>query len=285
MPGAVLIHADSLRDRDLFFSTGISVVDPFTYIEQDGRRIVVVSVLEVDAARRDSPADDVWTTDEFDPIGLVRSGMSPDAVEMEVVRRALARAGVSSVSVPPAFPLALADFLRASGVELRPDPELFVARRRAKDDQAVAGIRVAQRATEAAFATIREMIGAAGPGAGGLVFEGEPLTCERLRAAVEDTLREHGCETDPPIIAAGPQSALGHEPGSGPVRPGEPLVCDIFPRDRRSRLHADMTRTFCFGPAPDWLRQMHAAVLEALQRSTDVIAPGVRGRAVWEVAC
>ena len=285
MTQSVLIHADSLRDPDLFFATGITVVDPFTYIEAGGRRIVLTSSLEADAARRDSTADEVWLVDEFDRRELIAGGMTRDEAEMEVVRRALVQAGVSRASVPPTFPLELADFLRSAGIDVHPDRELFVARRRVKDDRALTGIRAAQRATEESFRTVRELLGASSPSPEGLVLDGELLTCERIRAAVERTLRDHGCETDSPIIACGPQSAQGHELGSGPIQPGQPLVCDIFPRDRASRMHADMTRTYCFGPAPDWLSHMHATVLDALRRSTEVIAPGVRGRAVWDVAC
>jgi Xaa-Pro aminopeptidase len=46
-----------------------------------------------------------------------------------------------------------------------------------------------------------------------------------------------------------------------------------------------MTRTFCWGEAPEQLKTMHAAVLEALKRSTEAIAPGVPGERPWEVAC
>ena len=285
MTDTVLIHADSLRDPDLFFATGITVVDPFTYIETGGRRIVLTSSLEADTARRDSSADEIWLEEEFDRRELIAGGMTRDQAEMEVVRRALVKAGVSRASVPPTFPLELADFLRSAGIEVQPDRELFVGRRRVKDDRALEGIRAAQRATEASFRTVRELLGGASPSPAGLMLDGELLTCERIRAAVEQTLRDHGCETDPPIIACGPQSAQGHELGSGPIQPGQPLVCDIFPRDRASRMYADMTRTYCFGPAPEWLAHMHATVLEALQRSTDAIAPGVRGRDVWNVAC
>ena len=46
-----------------------------------------------------------------------------------------------------------------------------------------------------------------------------------------------------------------------------------------------MTRTFCFGEAPELLRHMHATVLEAVKRSTEAIRTGVNGRQVWEAAC
>ena len=61
MPDSRLIYADSIRDPDLFVATGISVVDPFAYVETNGKRVIVTSELEADAARRNSSATDVWT--------------------------------------------------------------------------------------------------------------------------------------------------------------------------------------------------------------------------------
>ena len=65
----------------------------------------------------------------------------------------------------------------------------------------------------------------------------------------------------------------------------QPIVADIFPVHLESRHYADMTRTFCFGPAPDWLTHMHSTVREALERSTELMAPGVAGRTVYDAAC
>jgi Xaa-Pro aminopeptidase len=37
---------------------------------------------------------------------------------------------------------------------------------------------------------------------------------------------------------------------SGPIRPGEPVIIDLWPRDLESACLADMTRTFVVGEAP-----------------------------------
>ena len=52
MPTSHLIFADSVRDPDLFVATGITIGDPFAYVETDGKRIIVTSELEADVARR-----------------------------------------------------------------------------------------------------------------------------------------------------------------------------------------------------------------------------------------
>jgi len=285
MTDSLLIHADSMRDADMFVATGVPCTDPYTYIETDGRRIIITNALEVEVMRRDSTAGEIWTDDDFGIRELVRGGMEPHQAQMESVRRSVEKAGVSAVAVPPTFPVGLADYLREHGVTVTPDRELFEARRRLKTERQIEGIRAAQRATEAAFAAARELIGSASLGGDGLVAGGETLTCERVREEIVSVLRAHGCEGEPPIVGAGPGGARVHDLGSGPIRPGESIIIDVFPKDSASRFCADMTRTFCFGEAPDQLRHMHGVVLESLKRSTDEIRPGVPGSRPWEVAC
>ena len=216
---------------------------------------------------------------------LVKEGMPSHEATMEGVRRSIEKAGLDAVLVPPTFPLALGDYLREHGVAVTPEPELFDLRRRIKDAAQLDAMRVAQRATEAAFAAARELIGSASPGPDGLVEGGELLTCERVSARITETLRAHDCEGEPPIVGAGPRGALVHDLGSGPIAPGESIIIDIFPQHARSRYCADMTRTFCFGEAPERLRTMHATVYDALKRSTEALAPGASGVTVWEISC
>jgi Xaa-Pro aminopeptidase len=282
----LLIHADSERNADMFVATGVLVVDPFTYLESDGRRIIVTNVLEADMMRRDSAASEIWLDDDLGRQDLIRSGTQPHVAAMETVRRALERAGISEVAVPPAFPVALADYLRERSVVVRPDKDVFEARRRRKTPAQLEGIRHAQRATEAAFAAARELIGSAEPGQGGVLVAGvEPLTCERVRAGIVDVLRAGGCEGEPPIVGAGPAGAGVHDLGTGPIRPSESIIIDVFPRHTETRFCADMTRTFCWGEAQERLRTMHTVVLEALKRSMEAIRPGVSGKVPWNVAC
>jgi Xaa-Pro aminopeptidase len=282
---ARLIYADSIRDADIYLASGISVVDPFAYIETDGTRVILTSELEADAARRNSTATDVWVESDFGCRELIKQGMNLHESALEVVRRALDRLRLTDVLVPPSFPLDLADYLRAHGVTVSTDRAGYEMRRRVKDDRALDGIRIAQRATESAFVRVKEMLGGSTPGADGLMLDGEQLTSERVSAGIEDVLRAHGCEGEPPLVGAGPTGANVHEHGSGPIRAHESVIVDIFPRHTASRFFADMTRTFCVGEAPEQLRHMHATVLEAVKRSTERIAAGVNGTAVWEAAC
>ena len=88
--------------------------------------------------------------------------------------------------------MAVADHLRANGIELVPDRAFFNDRRRAKNEAEIAGIRRAQRATEAAMATARDLLRRAEQGEGVLLLDGEPLTCERIKAEIGRVFNDHG---------------------------------------------------------------------------------------------
>ncbi len=65
----------------------------------------------------------------------------------------------------------------------------------------------------------------------------------------------------------------------------ELLDVDLWPQDHASGCWADMTRTFVVGEPPDAVVQWHGLCRDALARAVDALAPGVTGRALWEVAC
>src|SRR5207249_46735 len=96
---------------------------------------------------------------------------------------------------------------------------------------------------------------------------------------------EHGVSADESIVSHGSQTAVGHNMGSGPIAPGEPIVVDIFPRDRESGCYSDMTRTFVVGEPPEELVRYQRLVKEALDRSLAEIRPGANGTAVYTLVC
>src|SRR5262249_55553784 len=152
-----------------------------------------------------------------------------------------------NAAVPWGFPLDVADFLRENGVELRPDEELFDDRRRSKSEAEIAGVRRAQKATEAGVQVAADMLRAPEPGEGGVVLDGAPLAVERMKIPMIEAFMAHGAGTDDFIVAWGEQGARGHDTGSGQIQPNAPVVVDLFPKDRESACYADMTRTFVVG--------------------------------------
>ena len=261
----------------------VAVPDPFLYVERNGSKVAMVSSFEVDRLREvgiDAHPYEAFGWDE-----LIGKGMPREEVDLELVIRAAKEWGVSSAAVPSTFPLELADRLRAAGVELNVDRDLFLQRRRVKTKAEVEGIRRAQKGADAAMGAARELFRQAEPQNGSVLLDGEPLTSERIKLEILRVFGEHGLGADDFIVSHGPQSAVGHDMGSGEIKPDEPIVIDIWPRDRGSMCYADMTRTFVIGTPADELKEYHRLVYDALQRSLEATRAGVEGRAVFTQVC
>jgi Xaa-Pro aminopeptidase len=278
----VLIFADTMRSPELRHEVPVAVPDPFLYVERDGRRVAIVSALE--AERVGAAGIEAMPPERFGYDELAASGLPMAEIEREIYTRACRELGVTSAVVPAAFPLELADQLRAIGVEVRADRQLFEERRRRKTPVELEGLRRAQRACEAALDTARAMLREADVGPT-LVLDGEPLTSERIKLEIERVFGEHGVAAEHLIVSHGAQSAIGHDEGSGAILPDEAIVFDLFPRDRQTAVYTDMTRTYVVGTPSDELREYHRLCKEALDRVTAAVAPGVNGRALMQITC
>jgi Xaa-Pro aminopeptidase len=281
----ILVYADSLRSPEMRHEVPLAVPDPFLYAERDGKGSVVASSFELGRISEVAPHLEVLPLEEFGLDELYAQGLSRDEIELEVILRAARRFGLERASVPSTFPLEVADHLRANGIDVKSDRELFISRRRVKNEAELAGIRRAQRAAEAAMDAARELLRAAERQNGNLVVNGEPLTCERLKLVVEQVFTEHGVFADEFIVSHGAQTAIGHDMGSGPIAPNEPICFDLFPRDRESGCYADMTRTFVVGEPSDELREYHKLCREALDRAVAAVKPGIPGKDLNRIAC
>jgi Xaa-Pro aminopeptidase len=276
----VLILADTIRSPEMRHEVPVSVPDPFLYVERNGDRHVVISPFEVERVQA-TDGIQPHPLEEFGWDELVGEGRPLEEVELLTYVRACKALGVEDAVVPPTFPLELADRLRSEGIELRPDRELFVRRRRVKTQAELAGIRRAQRGAEAALDGARELLRRAEPKNGSLVADGEPLTVERVKAAMRQGYGDHDLLSDEFIVAPGGQGAMGHEMGHGPIEPGQPIVIDQWPKDPVSSCYTDMTRTYVVGDVPEEIRTYHRLVHEALELSVELVKPGVAGRDVF----
>jgi len=272
----VLIHGDTHRSAPLRHELPLGIIDPFSYFELDGRRVAVISSMEAGRVAEAAPGVEVIDPYELGLDELIARGMRWDELEPELCARAAQRLGVSRLVVPGELPVAVADRLRADGIEIVPDEREFIRRRRSKTAAEIAGVRRAQAAADAGMAAAAE-----------LLRSDEPVTAEAVRARIREVCAEHGAPTDEDIIvAAGAAGATGHEQGSGLLPPGVPIIIDIWPRDELSGCFADMTRTFVTGGSiADDVAAWHSLCEEALRRVYALLRPGVKGQDLFAAAC
>jgi Xaa-Pro aminopeptidase len=276
----VLVFADTLRSPEMRHEVPVPVPDPFLYLERNGERHVVITPFEVERVAAHDGLQP-HAVEQFGWDELVKQGMPMEEVGLGTYVRAVKELGVERALVPATFPLELADRLRAEGIEITPDRETFIQRRRVKTGAEIEGIRRAQRGAEAGMDAARELFRRAEEQNGSLLVDGEPLTCGRVKLAIQQVFTDHGLYADEFIVSHGAQTAIGHEMGHGEIKPNEPIVLDLWPRDRLSSCYADMTRTFVVGEPSEELLGFHKLVREALEISLAAVKPGVAGRDVF----
>ncbi|MBA2725524.1 MAG: aminopeptidase P family protein, partial [Actinobacteria bacterium] len=217
-----------------------------------------------------------WNVHEFGADQLISDpNFDPSLFSAEIALRALAKAGVKRVTVPSSFRVLEADYLRDKGIQLDIDDEVWALRRRAKTPAELEGIERAQRATDTAMLTAARMLREAEPTAAGtLRYEGEILTAEWVRQAMSADLLGQGAESEEIMIHTGDACLTGHDIGSGPICPDQSCIIDCFPRDRRTGVYTDMTRTFVPGTPSKELRRLHTHVRAALDIAYEAIKPG-----------
>jgi Xaa-Pro aminopeptidase len=287
VPPDVLIHGDTHRSAALRHELPVGILDPFPYFELDGRRVVVIVAMEADRIREAAP--DVEILDPY-ALGLdemIARGMQWHDLDPELCARAAAQLGAERLVVPAGLPVAVADRLRADGIEIVPDETEFIRRRRAKNASEVEGVRRAQAAADAGMAAAAELLREATPRDGVLALDGEALTSEAVRTRIREVCADREAPAGEDIIvAAGAAGATGHEQGTGPLQAGVPIIIDIWPRDERSGCYSDMTRTFVTGGDPaDDVVAWHGLAQTALERVYEQLRPGVTGRDLFATAC
>ena len=271
-----ILIATGLEENDVRHATGLVATDPFCLLVAGSRLHLLVSALEASRALETCPSAILHTPAELFQDAVPRRRALNDQV-VALVRQL----GFRAVEARPWFPLGAVRALERGGVRVRLTAAPAFPGRAIKTPREVACLAKSQRAAVAALrAAIRCIREAKISPSGLLKRAGRTLTSEFLKDLVERALLERRCSAEGTIVAVGPQGARPHEVGSGPLRAGEPVVIDIFPRDKQTGYWGDITRTVVRGRAPEPIRRMHRAVLAAQQLALAMVRPGVESRAV-----
>lgn len=159
-----------------------------------------------------------------------------------------------------------------------------------KDEEEIGIIRDLGGITCGVMGQIRDYLRALSPKNGHYLRpDGRTAVLGDLRMIVKTGFMAHGLvEPHGSILAQGRDAGVPHNRGNAEeeIRPGEPIVCDIFPRQGTGGgYHFDMTRTFCKGQARPEVRELHQTVREAHERALQGLHVGSFGREHQEKVC
>ncbi|WP_435360433.1 M24 family metallopeptidase [Haloarchaeobius sp. DFWS5] len=272
---------DDESNSNLYYTTGFGAPDPFVAVYTPDAIGLLVSSLEYGRAKKEGRADVVKRHSDYD-LHAKREEHGDDAL-YEVLVEFFADLGVESVAVEADFGVRVADQLRERGFDVQPESDGVIDDIRAvKTEEEIDHVREAQRANEEAMARAEELIRGASVEDGVLQNpEGDgALTSEFVKQEIEISLLRNDCSLDTTIVAAGADAADPHDRGSGPIHEGEFVIVDIFPRNKESRYHSDMTRTFLKGEPTETQREWYEITDEARKAALDAVEPGATGKAV-----
>ncbi|MGI8821182.1 MAG: M24 family metallopeptidase [Chthoniobacterales bacterium] len=275
-PPTRLIVADSERDADMLYATRMFVGDPFLFLEQHGKRTILLSDLEIDRGKRQAQVDEIV------PLGQLERELQGKAKQAppygKIAAHFLQSRGVRSAIVPASFPLGLAQELAKSGIRVQPVNGLFWPEREQKTEEEQRFLRRALSITEKGMGRGMEVLAACKARRNKrLDWFGQVLTSELLRAEIDSAILHAGGLPANTIVAGGDQACDPHERGSGPLYADSLIILDIFPRDAKSGYYGDMTRTVVRGRASDAQRKLWEAVRDGQALGLKGLQPGADG--------
>lgn len=280
---ARIYYAAPEQSGDLLYFGNFHAPDPFFALEHQGRKIAVLSSLEYARAVRNSNFDEILPLEKMLRQGRDQYGESypPECL----VLLALANSkGIRAFEVSPDFPARFVLELKDSGIAFKPGSLPFEPRRLIKSAEEAAAIAKANRASAAAHREVARILKGATIRKDRLIHNGRVLTSEFLQERIEITCLENGAVSHHAIAAGGDQGCDPHERGHGPIRPHELIVVDVFPRDKQTHYHGDMTRTFLKGSASEAQKALVDAVRAAQKEALAKIKAGVSGKSVHQAA-
>ena len=254
----LLIVADSEREANMLYATGLFVPDPFIYLNFGGRPLLVMSDLEIDRARAQAPHCRVASLSACQQ-KLRRDGVKSPGFA-RVIRQILREKKIRRAVVPDTFPLGLARELRKLGVKLKPSAAVF-PRREIKSADEVRKISAALTMAEVGMAEGMEILRRSKIGRNRrLIYHDLPLTSEKLRSVIDCAILQACGLAANTIVAGGRQACDPHERGHGLLRANEPIIIDIFPRSQKTGYFGDITRTVVRGRANEAVKKLYDTV-------------------------
>jgi len=299
LPPKLIIAATT--DADMRYAAGLSVPDPFILLDTGRKRVLLLSSLEYGRAKkvlgRGGKTATRYEVVLLDPYyeaikkrlaaraarqgqrirkGSVLALIAAAFLKQRRIRKVLMPARASAIHV---------EQLREEGIKVEVSAASLYPERAVKTATEIREIRKVRDATVKAMRRCITIIKAARTDEKGFLWHGKRrVTSELLRTEARHLLLEHGCEASELIISHGKQTAYPHDQGSGPIRAGEPVILDFFPRSMNSGYWFDMTRTTIKGKPSSAYRRLYAAVKEAQRAALAKVKAGVMTGTVHEAA-
>ncbi len=276
----------NLHNSDIYYVTHFLASDDFTYLQTGaGEEVLFISEMEKGRAKIESRISTIKTTQDLGYREKMKEKKDPSIAYAACLSELLAGEGIKKVAVPYDFPVFYSNYLKEAGFSTVPIKSPFRKIRSLKKPEELEAIKYAQMAGEKAMEAAIVQIAGAEERDGFLYHEGEVLTGTKVLSVIDHTLLDYGCEAEETIVSCGKDTANPHGTTDGPLSANAPIILDIFPRSKKKRYFADMTRTVLHGEASEELKKMYETVLAAQKKALEMIKPGIKAAEVHSAVC
>jgi Xaa-Pro aminopeptidase len=293
--GMVVIAFDRYTPA-MYYATGQKIHFGTYFRAADGRAHLIHDPMERDQAA--AVGCDCSTPAQMGLNRLLDSEGSPARAHGRLIAETCANLGIQGkVAFYGDLPAGFAHALFARMLEVNPalevdhsHPDVMTEARTTKSADEIEAIRHAARGATAAIEKLRGYLGS-------LRRDGEqfrsngsgPVKLGDLRRLLRAEFLAHGLaeEGGESIVSQGRDAGVPHNRGNDAelLRPGVPLLVDIFPGESGGGYHSDLTRTFCLGSAPAPLERLYGDVKAAFDTAMTTLAVGAPCRAYQDKVC
>jgi len=145
-----VIFASSEQSAEMLYATRFFVPDPFLFLQQKGKKTVLLSDLEIDRGRKQASVHEVVSLSEVE--GPLEKKLKSKPPIEQTIARFLRQKRVRRALVPYDFPLGLAHELAKGGITVIPVNGLFWPEREFKSADELKSIELAIRIAEIGLA-------------------------------------------------------------------------------------------------------------------------------------
>jgi len=295
---ALVVYGNTDTSSDLAYLTGGAHLERAMYLHARGREpVLFASALERENAEATGIPTRLWS--DF-PLSRYLQKAEGDLLAARIaqwqaifaengVQGRVGFYGLADMGYAFRFLSALAQALPDIEVVGEAPPNLFATARETKDAWELEAMRAAGQATTEVIANVFDFLSGHRAQEDMLVkADGAPLTIGDVKAFIRlELVKRNLEETHENIFSQGRDAGVPHNAGryDMPLRLGQTIIFDIFPRDRATGYFHDITRTFFLGYAPDPLARKWLDVKRVFDEVMAQIRVGEPGGKYQQMTC
>jgi len=276
---ALLADGNAFENPDLYWLTGFLSGDNITYLKNKGEEpIVAAAFLTVERVKKESFIRRTHDLSEIYRQILRENKKIRDNEDREFEDILKKQFTGKVLGVPDVFPASFLIMIQKMGYDIRVVRDLVREARATKSDKEIKIIKKAGKATTDGISHIAEIVKDCEIGANRvLMHKKEPFTVGKAKRILDHFLIDRDAESaEDMILSVGKKAFDWHYLGDAndKLKSETPIIFDVFPRLKKDRYIADVTRTFVRGSVPKRVMEMFDAVEDAANRAADALTDG-----------